>query len=74
MTITRFIGAKKYKIQRVIDKDSNVQETITTDMNGEEIARFKAEWEEKWDDCFHVPLSPIRMPMLARLENNSNFE
>ena len=46
---TRYIGDKKYEIQHVTDKDGNVEESVTTDLNEDEIEQFKEEWEEKWN-------------------------
>ena len=45
---TRFIADKKYEVQQVSVKDDIVEETINTDLNEEEVALFKEEWEEKW--------------------------
>ena len=45
---TRYIGDKKYEVQKVEVDGDIVEETIETNLPDEEIGKFKEEWEEKW--------------------------
>ena len=44
----RVIGERSYTSKCLITDEDEKEEMIETDMNNEELEKFKNEWEEKW--------------------------
>ena len=44
----RVIGERSYTLKHSINDEDEKEEMIETDMNNDELEKFKNEWEEKW--------------------------
>ena len=62
----RVIGERSYTLKHSITDEDEKEEMIETDMNNEELEKFKNEWEEKWIPSIREAESDILKMFLKR--------